>query len=213
MTMYLHIHRFWKKNDTNSEFAYGILMGTMDERIRTITEAIPILHSKDPDLVFGDEFFKHWDDLNKLKQDLESNEMCIGWYKIMDHFGKFKAKDIRNQVKIQTLGMRNIAILIEPDKFLDEDEYGFSVFRLKSSANMFHEMCDYKKIEWEIMELGSDVDRTVNMVLDLITKYSTDTPYVEEIDEFQMPEIIDDGNDDDGEYVTPDIDPNAPIFY
>ncbi len=70
--------------------------------------------------MFDEDFFKQWDDINKLKEDLDSTERCIGWYKVIDRDMKFKAPDIGNQVKIQTLDKRNIALLLDPIKYLQE---------------------------------------------------------------------------------------------
>jgi len=213
ITILQHIHRFWKKNDPKSEFAYGILIGKYEGTTRVITEAIPVLHSSKADVVFEESFYKHWDDYNKLKQELDSREECIGWYKTVDREIKFRAQDIRNQVKIQTLNPKNIAMLIDPQSFLEDKGYGFSIFHLIQSAGIFHEMCDSDKMPWEVLELGPDVDKVVNMVIEMIQKFPTDTPFVEELDEVKVPEIPKDDGDDDGEYITPRIDPNAPVFF
>ena len=214
MDILMHVHRFWGKDNPDSKFAYGILIGKFEKRTRVITEAIPILHHDRADLVFDETFYKHWDDLDKLKDELDSQEKCIGWYKVIERDMKFRATDIRNQVKIQSLYRGNIALLLDPNAFLDNQDYGFSIYHLLKSGDHYHEMCDDAKIAWEILELGNDVDKTVNQVIDMINKYPTEKPFIEEIDEFEMPEITpDDGDDDAGGYVTPEFDPNAPVYY
>ena len=196
------------------KFAYGILMGKFEDKVRIITEAIPILHNDHADVVFGESFYKHWDDFNKLQEELESGIQCIGWYKVIERDLRLMAPDIRNQVKIQSLANNNICLLLDPSKFLEDGEYGFSVFSLVKSAGIYHEMCESMRIPWEVVELGADVDKTVNLVLDMIGKYKKKQPFVEEMDEIKVPEFESDGDDhDDGGYVTPDFDPNAPVFY
>jgi hypothetical protein len=215
ITILNHAHRFWQKDNPKSEYAYGMLSGYIEGTTRIVTEAIPLLHAPSSDIVFDESFFKHWDDLNLLKQELESIESCIGWYKIITGDFKFKAPDIRNQVKIQSLNPKYIALLLDPSKLLDEDEYGFSIFKLNGDR-IFHEMCDYVKIPWEIMEIGQDVDKVVNSVIDMIRLYHSDKPFVEELEEVKVPipPPSEDGKDeDDGEYVTPKMDPNAPFFF
>jgi hypothetical protein len=51
------------------------------------------------------------------------------------------------------------------------------------------------------------------MVLEMIQKYNSDKPFVEEIDEIKIPEPIQDDGADEGEYITPKEDPNQPFFF
>jgi hypothetical protein len=208
-----HAHRFWEMNNPKSEYAYGILVGSIENRTRTVTEAIPVLHASEASVVFDDAFYKHWDDYNALKMEMEQTDLCIGWYKVIDRDMKFKAPDVRNQVKMQTLNPKNVALLLDPEKFITDQEYGFSVFKLMGDK-IFHEMCDFAKIPWEIMEIGADVDKVVNMVLEMIRKYHTDQPYIEEIDEVKPPPPPPpEEGEDDGNYIDVKIDPNAPFFF
>ncbi len=82
---------------------------------------------------------------------------------------KFKAKDIRNQVKIQTDTPDAVAMLLDPEAFFNDDGYGFSFYRLnKGQSSHLHEMCEDEKIPWEIAQLGNDVDKVVSLVAELI---------------------------------------------
>ena len=214
INMLLHAHRFWKKDGSENKYAYGLLLGTFEEKTRIIHEAIPILPSEKPDLALDEQFFKHWDDLEKLQQELGSINQCVGWYKVVDGNLRLKAKDVRNQAKVQSLGGRNVVLLLDPNEFVENHDYGFSIYQLIKSGGLYHEMCEDKRIPWEVMELGNDVDKGINLLLELVNKYKGSKPFVEEIDEFEMPEIIDDGKDgDDAGYIEVEIDPNAPIFY
>jgi len=212
MTILLHTHRFWRLNSPKSEYAFGLLVGRNEGTTRIITEAIPLMHSPKSDVVFDEDFYKHWDDVNALKEDCDSLDRCIGWYKVIERDMKFKAADIRNQVKIQTLDKRNIALLIDPTKYIQEGEYGFSIFHLLGDR-MFHEMCDFAKIPWEITELGSETDKVVQFVMEMIKKYHSDKPFVEEIDETKVPiPEKKEGEQEEGDYITPKQDPNQPFF-
>ena len=78
---------------------------------------------------------------------------------------------------------------------------------------MFHEMCDFDKMPWEVVEIGSDIDKLVQLVTEFIKKYYTDKPFVEELDESESPDPTkEEGGEDEGEYITPKMDPNSPFF-
>ncbi len=216
--LFLHSYRFWNEFGKDSKYAYGILVGKHSGDTRIVEKIVPILHSDHSEAVFDEEFYKHWDDLNELEEELESGLFNIGWYKVIEMSPmKFRARDIRNQVKIQTEDPNAIALLLNPESFLKNEGYGFSIFRLeKGMSSHLHEMCEHRKIPWEISELGNDVDKTVNLIIELIDKYDTEKPYIEEIDEAEVPDTggYDWDEDDDGGYVTPDIDPNQqPGFF
>ena len=188
------------------------MIGKFENTARIITEAIPLLHQASSDLVFDEDFFKQWMISIGSKKTWTLPERRIGWYKVIDRDMKFKAPDIRNQVKIQTLDKRNIALLLDPIKYLQEGEYGFSVFHLLGDR-MFHEMCDFDKMPWEVVEIGSDIDKLVQLVTEFIKKYYTDKPFVEELDEVKVPiPTKEEGGEDEGEYITPKMDPNSPFF-
>lgn len=213
INIYLHAYRFWKIKDPKPQYSYGFCLGKFEGSTRVITEVIPLIHSPKSDLVFEEDFYKHWDDLNAMKEDIEAPERCIGWYKVIEGDMKFRAQDIRNQVKIQTLDKRNISFLLDPRKYFDTGDYGFSVFHLKGDR-IFHEMCDYEKIPWEIAEVGGDVDKVVQFISEMIRKYNSDKPFVEELEETKVPIPEKSPDDkDEGDYVTPAVDPNQPFFF
>jgi hypothetical protein len=213
ITILLHASRFWQAKNPKPQYSFGILIGKYEGSTRIVTEAIPITHKPQSEEVFQEDFFKHWDDMNALKEEIDAPERCIGWYKVIERDLKLKAADIRNQVKVQTLDRRNVAFLLDPRKFLTDmkGDYGFSVFYLKGDR-IFHEMCDYDKMQWEVLEVGADVDKVVQMVIEMIRKYHSDKPFVEEIDEVKVPIPPKQEGDEEGDYVTPAVDPKQPFF-
>src|SRR6056297_1461624 len=82
--IYLHAHRFWSSDLSKAEYAYGILVGNYQGETRVVEKVVPVLHSERSEVVFDDKFYKHWEDLNTLEEELESGLFNIGWYKVVE---------------------------------------------------------------------------------------------------------------------------------
>ncbi|MHA1341147.1 MAG: hypothetical protein ACTSRZ_12775 [Promethearchaeota archaeon] len=173
MDIYCHAFRFCKKNNppNKNQCVYGFLKGKIEGTTRIITEVETILHNPTPDLVFDDNFFKDMDDFNARYIEEESFERIIGWYKSTTQDVRFKAIDVRNHLKFQTLNKLYIGMILNPLDFLNAEGYGFSFYTLiPDSYGEYNIMSGAAKIPWEIMPLGDDKDLVIRHMKEYIIK-------------------------------------------
>jgi hypothetical protein len=168
-----HALRFWKENAKPGEnqCVYGFLVGSITDQVRLIKDIEPILHQSTPDFDFNEKFISDMDAFNNRYVEEESSDRIIGWYKSTNIPVKYKALDVKNQLKFQTLHKKNIGLIIDPEIYMKGDSYGFGVFTLMidryGDTNI---MSDHVKIPWEVKPLGESKDITIQFMKDLINK-------------------------------------------
>ncbi|MHA1820337.1 MAG: hypothetical protein ACTSU2_08045 [Promethearchaeota archaeon] len=185
-----HCARFLKSDKKSPLYqmpsVYGFLIGAIGENnVRIIKDAEPILHHPTPDLEFDEKFMMDMDQFNMRYVEEESTDRIIGWYKSVSEPIRFRAIDVKNHLKFQTLNSNYIGLVINTKKFFEEHEYGFSIFKLLGdSFGDLNIMSQEAKIPWEILPLGDKKDATVRLMTELIDSVVMDTKFVTELDEF-----------------------------
>lgn len=167
-----------------NESVYGFLKGEIKDKHRIIKEVETILHHPTPDFEFNDEFLRDMDDFNARYTEEQSLDRIIGWYKSTVQEVSFKAIDVKNQLKYQSINDKYIGMVINPLTFLKGEGYGFSIFSLmEDSVGEINIMSGAAKIPWEIAPLGDDPESTVRHIKDLIDKSINKVKFVTELSE------------------------------
>jgi len=187
MDLYSHALRFYQSQGSQNEnqCVYGFLKGRIEGTTRIITDVETILHHPTPDLVFNDDFFKDMDDFNARYIEEESSERIIGWYKSSNQGDiKFKAVDVRNHLRFQSLNKMFIAMIVNPLVFINNEGYGFSFYTLiPDSYGEYNIMSGAAKIPWEIMPLGDDKDLIIRKMKEYIIKALNGKEFITELSE------------------------------
>jgi len=182
LKLILHVFRFWSSEpsgDKNS--VYGLLIGKIEGNTRIVKKIAPLLHLEKGDLEMDDKFLKQVGRINRIELDGGSTNEVIGWYRSSLRGIKFAARDIKNHITFQEFNPKFIALILDPQIYLDPDQSGFSVFRLKGDK-YFNMMSDYYKIPWEIEE----IENSLKIIADFkkyIKHYFIDKPLITELNE------------------------------
>ena len=96
-------------------------------------------------------------------------------------FIKFSARDTKNHIQFQEHNSRFIGLIFSPEIYMDPEEYGFSVFRLKGDA-YYNMMTDNYKIPWEILPI-EDAQEVIADFKIYLQNYFLDKPLITELNE------------------------------
>ena len=146
-----------------------------------------------------------YSDVNGVKAQVESQDRVIGWYRTVLAGGlKFTARDIRNQVKFQSLDPNASGLLFDPAAL--EGSLGFSIFRLQGTR-FFSAMSEYGKVPWEVKDFeDGDIDSIVRFFRDVTKAFKEGKHFIEEFKEAEEPE----GGEDIPDFLTPKPGPYSP---
>ncbi len=151
--MRMHVLRFGSNAKDRNEYkeVMGMLMGRtvkgnnpdIDDII--VEDAVPISHGGKVEVAFEPQDYVNFSSVDAKYGD--EGLFNIGWYH--SHPGLtcfFSAVDIRNQLGFQTANPAAIGIVFDHERFNQDDDMGFSVFRLddpgKGAMSNYHEV-DY----------------------------------------------------------------------
>ncbi len=200
MKLLSHVLRFWNKAlpPKDCQAAYGLLVGRYENDQIQIRDVEPILHNPSDDLEFKESFMQTYSDVNGVKTQVESQDRVIGWYRTVLAGGlKFTARDIRNQVKFQSLDPNASALLFDPTAL--EGSLGFSIFRLQGTR-FFSAMSEYGKVPWEVKDFeDGDIDSIVRFFREVTKAFHARKHFIEEFKEVEEPTE----KDDIPEFITP----------
>lgn len=167
-----------------NESVYGFLKGEIKENTRIVKEVETIKHHPTPDFEFDEKFMKDMDDFNARYREEQIMDKIFGWYKSTVQEITFKAIDVKNQLKFQSLNDKYIGLIINPLVFLKDEGYGFSVFSLlEDSVGKINIMSGAGKIPWEIAPLGDDPGSTIRHIKNFIDKSINKKKFVTELSE------------------------------
>ena len=182
MKIALHTFRFWisKKNPEN-QMVIGLLLGYIEENTRFVVDVIPFTHTSKRSFEMDDKFIAKIGQINKQQLELNSMNEVIGWYRSTNDEIRFRAQDIKNHIKFQNFNSQFIGLIFNPVEYLEPDDYGFSVFRLRGE-DYYNMMSDYRKIPWEIEDV-EDPNMIVHNFQSFIENYFRNKPLIEEFNE------------------------------
>ncbi|MBD3350246.1 MAG: hypothetical protein GF364_02055 [Candidatus Lokiarchaeota archaeon] len=186
MDIFCHMLRFNKKDapPNENECVYGFLKGKIEGTTRIVTEVETILHHPTPDFEFNEQFLQDMADFNARYIEEQSLDRIIGWYKSTNATIEFKAMDVKNHLKFQNLNPQYVGMIIDPQEFLHDNGYGFSVFTLlPDSGGEINIMSGAAKIPWEIMSIEEYKDSVVSYLKDLVFKTMERKKFVTELSE------------------------------
>ena len=182
LKLLLHVFRFWSSETTgDKQIVFGLLLGYIEGNTRVVRKVVPLLHQDKGDLEMDDNFMKQVGKINRIELEKGSTNEVIGWYRTSVRGIKFAARDIKNHINFQDFNPKFIALILDPQIYLDPDQSGFSVFRLKGD-NYYNMMSDYYKIPWEIEE----IENSLEIITDFkkyIKNYFIDKPLITELNE------------------------------
>ena len=183
LNLLLHVFRFWSQQiGGEKHVVYGLLLGTIEGNMRHVTKIVPIAHKKRPDLEMGAEFMKEVGKVNRFELESQSMSEVIGWYRSSNDGIKFIARDIKNHITFQEFNPKFIGLIIDPELYLNPDEGGFSIYRLKGDK-YYNMMTDYYKIPWEIRPIEDSREILANFQ-GYIKNYFKNKPLITELDEY-----------------------------
>ncbi len=201
MKLLSHVLRFWSKTlpPKDRQAGYGLLVGRYENDQILIRDVEPITHTPLDDLEFKEPFMQTYSDVNGVKAQVDSQDRVIGWYRTVLAGGlKFTARDIRNQVKFQSLDPNASGLLFDPAAL--EGSLGFSIFRLQGTR-FFSAMSEYGKVPWEVKDFeDGDIDSIVRFFRDVTKAFKEGKHFIEEFNEVKEPEG---GVEDIPEFITP----------
>lgn len=182
LNLVLHAFRFWSEDPSSrNEIVYGLLLGYIEGQERFVRKVVPILHQDKPNLTMDDQFMKKVGEVNRFELENQSTDEVIGWYRSSLDGIKFLAKDIKNHIPFQKHDPNFIALILDPKLYIDPDEGGFSIFRLKGD-NYYNMMTDYYKIPWQIETL-EEPTAILGQFQGYIKRYFLNKPLITELDE------------------------------
>lgn len=182
LTLILHVFRFWSSDPTGEKKSvYGLLIGYIENNSRIVRKVIPITHIDKSDLDMDDNFMKQIGRINRMEMENGSTNEVIGWYRSSLRGIKFTARDIKNHINFQDFHPKFISLILDPQIYLDPDQSGFSVFRLKGDK-YYNMMSDYYRIPWEIEEIENSLE-IINDFKKYIRHYFIDKPLITELNE------------------------------
>ncbi len=188
MKILSHVLRFWGTSlpPKDRQASYGLLVGRYENDQILIHDVEPIMHNPADDLLFEDSFMQTYSDVNGVKAQVESQDRVIGWYRTVLSGGlKFSARDIRNQVKFQSLDPNASALLFDPAAL--EGSLGFSIFRLHGTR-FFSAMSEFGKVPWEVKDFeDADIDSIVRFFRDVTKAFKSGKHFIEEFQEGDIP--------------------------
>lgn len=182
LKLILHVFRFWSSDPTGEKkLVYGLLLGYIEDNTRIVRKVIPITHVDKGDLDMDDNFMKQIGRINRMEMENGSTNEVIGWYRSSLRGIKFTARDIKNHINFQDFHPKFISLILDPQIYLDPDQSGFSVFRLKGDK-YYNMMSDYERIKWEI-ELVNDGFEIISIFKGFIKNYFLGHPLIKELNE------------------------------
>ncbi|MFO8017381.1 MAG: hypothetical protein R6U96_02000 [Promethearchaeia archaeon] len=182
MKIALHTFRFWvSNNSSDNEMVIGLLLGYLEEDTRHVEDAIPFTHTQNRNIEMDDEFMAKIGQINKQQLEINSINEVIGWYRSTNDKIRFSARDIKNHIQFQNFNSKFIGLIFSPPQYLEPEEYGFSVFRLRGEE-YYNMMSDYRKIPWEIEKI-EDPNMIVHNFQTFIENYFQDKPLITEYNE------------------------------
>ncbi len=119
--------------------------------------------------------------INEEEYELASNNQVIGWYRSSNKEIQLFERDIGNQIAFQLYDPKSVCLIIEPKKYLDPNEIGFSLFRLEGDTDFDLETNHYQ-IPWGINPSRNAQDVIANFK-QYIRNYFLDKPLVIEFGE------------------------------
>ncbi len=204
MKIMSHVLRFWGKAlpPKDRQACYGLLIGRYEGDNILIRDVEPLMHNAADDLLFEEPFMQMYSDINGVKAQVESQDRVIGWYRTVLAGGlKFTARDIRNQVKFQSLDPNASGLLFDPAAL--EGSLGFSIFRLQGTR-FFSAMSEYGKVPWEVKDFeDGDIDSLVRFFRDVTKAFKAGKHFIEEFQEGDEPK----GGEDIPEFLNPKVGP------
>ncbi len=187
--MRMHVLRFGSNVKDPSEYkeCMGMLMGrtvkgknpNIDDVI--VEDAVPISHGGHVEVAFEPMDYVNFSSVDA--QYAEKGLFNIGWYH--SHPGLtcfFSAVDIRNQLGFQTANPSAIGIVFDHERFKDEDDLGFSCYRLDDPGK--GAMSNYHEIDWIVDTPDEDgYDFYTDVIKGIIDSYHKVEPPILEISE------------------------------
>ncbi len=180
LNLLIHTFRFWSKTMIGErKIVYGLLIGYIEGNIRFVKKISPISHQDNRNLEMDDKFMKQVGKINKMELENNSTYEVIGWYRSSNDGIKFSARDIKNHIQFQEFNSKFISLILDPQIYLDPNEFGFSIFRLDGDK-YYNMMTDYYKIPWEIEPI-EDPQEIISTFKTYIKNYFIDKPLIDEL--------------------------------
>ena len=192
IAMKKHVLRFGSAAKSRDEYreCMGMLMGKLqdgknpDIKDVIIEDAVPVNHGGKVEVAFAPEDYVNFSIIDA--QFAEKGLFNVGWYH--SHPGLtcfFSAVDIRNQLGFQAANPSAIGIVFDHERFADEDDIGFDIYRLDDPGQ--GQMSDYHKVDW-MVDAPEEVGFYTEAIKGLIDSYHKGEPAVLELSE--VPDVF-----------------------
>ncbi|MBD3350247.1 MAG: hypothetical protein GF364_02060 [Candidatus Lokiarchaeota archaeon] len=165
----MHTKRFWNENinEKKRALAYGVLTGYVKDKVRHITDYIPLLHSKyEIDFEKKHSIFMKIDSLNQDLARQAYRDYIVGWVKATNSDDVDVTRtDKKNQLYLQTTYNESAVTIFILIPLLEYD-WGISVRGFIDPISTLDLNSLVIDLDWDFDD-GADIDRILDLLRDL----------------------------------------------